>query len=88
MQLTRRKLWDDLTKSEISEIRKVWRYISSYAKDKNSMYGGTTYTASVEGAAEGMLLQILGFGLPEDKLPPEAIAAFNKWMMWLAGKDY
>jgi hypothetical protein len=88
MQLTMRKLWDDLTKSEISDIRKVWRYISSYAKDKNSMYGGTTFTASVEGAAEGMLLQILGFGLPEDKLSPKSIAAFNKWMMWLAGKDY
>lgn len=87
-QMSRRKLWDDLNATEIAALRQIWKYVSKYAKDKNSYYSGTSLGSSMEGAAEGMLLRIMGFGLPPDKVSPEAIAALDKWLSWMAGKDY
>lgn len=87
-QLSRKKLWDDLNATEISALRQIWKYVSKYAKDKNSYYSGQSLGTSMEGAAEAMLLRIMGFGLPPDKVSPEAIAALDKWLSWMAGKDY
>ncbi len=88
MMLFRRKLWDDLSTAEIALLRKNWKYISKYAKDKNSWYNGTTLGVSVEGAAEAMTLRIFGFDFPQDKVPQEVRDALNKWLKWIAGKDY
>lgn len=88
LQMSRRKLWDDLNATEIAALRQIWKYVSKYAKDKNSYYSGISLGTSMEGAAEGMLLRIMGFGLPPDKVSPEAIAALDKWLSWMAGKDY
>ena len=87
-QIVRTKLWDDLNSAEISALRGIWKYVSKYAKDKHSIYGGQTLGASVEGAAEATLLRLMGFGLPPDKVSPQAMAALDKWLKWMAGKDY
>jgi hypothetical protein len=62
------RLWDDLSSQEISKLRKNWKYISSYAKDKNSSYGDRmgTIRPSIEGVAEAITARIFGFSFIKD----------------------
>ena len=77
------RMWDDLSEKEIQVLRNAWKYISSYAKDKNSFYLDTTGISrpSIEGVAEAMVARIFGFTFIKDK--PEAEAALDKLFKWI-----
>lgn len=77
------RMWDDLSEGEIAVLRANWKYLSKYAKDKNSFYLDRSGIArpSVEGVAEAMTARI--FGLSFIKQNPEAEAALNKLFKWL-----
>ena len=77
------RMWDDLSSKEISELRKSWKYISSYAKDKNSFYGDrmAALRPSLEGVAEAITARIFGFSFIKDN--PEAEAALDKLIKWI-----
>ena len=77
------RMWDDLSSQEISKLRKNWKYISSYAKDKNSSYGDRmgTIRPSLEGVAEAITARIFGFSFIKDN--PEAEAALDKLIKWI-----
>lgn len=76
------RMWDDLTPAEIKALRANWKYLSSYAKDKNSFYEDRHASRpSVEGVAEAFTARAFGFSFIKDK--PEAEAALNKLLTWI-----
>lgn len=79
------RMWDGLTDQQIAAVRKAWKYISSYAKDKNSFYNYTYLElASVEGIAELVTAYMLGIG-PTDNIPPAAQDAMRDILSWFFG---
>jgi hypothetical protein len=77
------RMWDDLSSKEISTLRRSWKHISSYAKDKNSSYSERhgSNRPSLEGVAEAITARIFGFSFIKDN--PEAEAALDKLIKWI-----
>jgi hypothetical protein len=77
------RMWDDLSSQEISTLRRSWKHISSYAKDKNSVYSDRSGSnrPSIEGVAEAITARIFGFSFIKDN--PEAEAALDKLIKWI-----
>jgi len=77
------RMWDDLSSKEISTLRRSWKHISSYAKDKNSSYSERygSNRPSLEGVAEAITARIFGFSFIKDN--PDAEAALDKLIAWI-----
>lgn len=76
-------LRDDLSDEEWKQLSKTWKYVSSYAKDRNSFYGGSMgIPVSVEGVAESISLILAGGKVdPRNKVGGDAM--MNRFMNWL-----